>query len=118
MFSSPLISDITTRTLSQAMRGLDAQRMAHEQNIANIETPGYLAQKVDFTSSLRRALDRGTLDDAEIETSNSLLPTRLDGNNVRLDDEVTGLTQNQLHQDLVTAALNSRYRLLRTAWGR
>ena len=118
MFSSPFISDVTTQSLTQAMRGLDAQRMAHEQNIANIETPGYLAQKVDFASSLRRALDRDRLEDAEIEVSNSLLPTRLDGNNVRLDDEITGLTQTQLHQDLVTAALNSRYRLLRTSWGR
>ncbi len=112
------ISDLTTQTLAHSLRGLDAQRQAHENNIANIETPGYRAQVVDFASSLRRALGTGDLSGADIERSTSELPTRLDGNNVRLDDEVTQLTQNQLHQQLVTQALNARYRLLRTSWGR
>ena len=111
------VSDLTTQSLAQALRGLDAQRQAHEQNIANIETPGYKAQVVDFASSLRRAMRNDDVTQAEVEWSTSVLPTRLDGNNVRLDDEVTSLTQNQLHQQLVTQALNARYRLLRTSWG-
>lgn len=112
------ISDVTNQALAHALRGLDAQRQLHEQNIANIETPGYLAQKADFAGSLRRALESGRIDEAGIEVTNSVLPTRLDGNNVRLDDEITGLTKTQLHQDLVTTALNARYRLLRTSWDR
>ncbi len=115
---SVLVSDLTTQSLAQALRGLDAQRQAHEQNIANIETPGYKAQVVDFSSSLRRAMRNDDVAQAEVEWSTSQLPTRLDGNNVRLDDEVTSLTQNQLHQQLVTQALNARYRLLRTSWER
>ncbi|MEZ5227436.1 MAG: hypothetical protein R2710_12390 [Acidimicrobiales bacterium] len=40
----------------------------------------------------------------------SLDPTRFDGNNVRLDHEITALEENNLHQQLVTEALNAQYR--------
>jgi flagellar basal-body rod protein FlgB len=110
------ISDVTTQSLGAALRGLDAQRQAHEFNISNVETPGFRAREVDFASSLRRALENGTPQEAGIDTSLSLEKTRFDGNNVRLDHEVTGLEENGLHQQLVTEALNAQYRLLRTTW--
>lgn len=111
-----LISDLTTQSLGAALRGLDVQRQAHEFNVSNVETPGFLAKRVDFATSLRRAMQQGTPADAAINTSISLAPTRFDGNNVRLDHEVTALERNGLHQQLVTEALNAQYRLLRTTW--
>ncbi len=113
-----IISDLTTQSLAQALRGLEAQQQAHEQNIANVETPGFLAQRVSFEDSLRRAIDKGRPDQFETTASNSLEPTRIDGNNVRLDHELTGLAQNALRQQLVTQAINHQYRLVRTAIGR
>ncbi len=110
------ISDLTTQSLGAALRGLDVQRQAHENNISNVETPGYLAQEIDFASSLRRAIQDGRPDRAGINESISLAPTRFDGNNVRLDHEITALEENNLHQQLITEALNAQYRQLRSTW--
>lgn len=109
------ISDLTTQSLGSALRGLDVQRQAHENNISNVETPGYLAQRVDFATALRRAIQDGDPMTAGVNQSISLAPTRFDGNNVRLDHEVTALEQNNLHQQLVTEALNAQYRHIRSS---
>lgn len=109
------ISDLTSQSLGSALRGLDVQRQAHENNISNIETPGYLAQRVDFSTALRRAIQDGEPMRAGVNESISLEPTRFDGNNVRLDHEVTALEQNNLHQHLVTEALNAQYRHIRSS---
>jgi flagellar basal-body rod protein FlgB len=113
-----IIGDLTTRSLAQALRGLESQQQAHEQNVANVETPGYLAKSVEFEASLRRAIDSGRPEHAGVSQSTSTEPTRTDGNNVRLDRELTGLAENALRQQLVTAALNANFRLTRAALGR
>lgn len=113
-----IISDLTTQSLGQALRGLEAQQQAHQQNIANVETPGYLARRVDFEDSLRQAIDGDRLGGFRLANSTTTDPTRIDGNNVRLDHELTGLAENSLKQQLVTEALNAQYRLIRTAIGR
>lgn len=107
--------DLTRGTLAAALRGLDAQREAHQHNVSNVETPGFRASRVDFEDSLRRAVDLGAPQRAGLSTRQSLDPTRLDGNNVRLDRELTGLAENGLRQQLVTEALNAQYRLVRAS---
>ena len=111
------IGDVTTQTLQAALRGLHARRNATEQNIANVETPGYLAKTVDFESSLAAAIAKGDPASASASTGTSSAPTNLQGNNVAIDDELTGLTQTDLTQKLAVEALNAKYRLLRTAIG-
>ena len=113
-----IIADATTQHLAQALRGLEAQQQAHQQNIANVETPGYLAKRVSFEDALRRAISSGRPDTLAVSETNTTDPTRIDGNNVRLDKELTGLAENALKQQLVTEALNAQYRLIRTAIGR
>ncbi|MGF1595937.1 MAG: flagellar basal body rod protein FlgB [Acidimicrobiales bacterium] len=107
-----------TNFLAAALRGLEAQRQAHEHNIANVETPGFRARQVDFESSLRRAVASGDPRLASIQTSRSTEPTRVDASNVQLDDEMTGLEVNGLRQQLVTEALNDHYSRLRATLGR
>jgi len=107
-----------TQALSAALRGIDAQREAHEHNIANVETPDFLAKRVTFADSLNRAIQRQNPGDMEISTYRSLDATRPDGNNVRLDHEVVALERNALHQQLMTQALNHAYGRLRAAIGR
>lgn len=113
-----IIGDQTTQSLAMALRGLEAQQQAFQQNIANVETPGYLARRVSFEDSLRTAIDRGRPDMAGQTESNTTDPTRIDGNNVRLDYELTAMTENALKQQLVTEALNAQYRLIRAAVSR
>ncbi len=104
--------------LASALRGLDAQRQANEHNIANIETPGFRARRVSFEDSLKRAIANDDPGGVKYTTSLSNLSTRWDGNNVRLDDELTALEENALKQQLLTRAVNDQFGRTRAALGR
>lgn len=89
---------------------------AISNNLANVDTPGYKRQDVDFESQLAQALKRSrykTMDAkvADVKT-NRLSPVtytdyagfsyRLDGNNVDVDTEGAYLAKNQIvYQGLV-----------------
>lgn len=107
-----------TEFLAAALRGLEAQRQAAEHNIANIETPGFLARRVSFEQALDEAIAAGDPSKAFISTSVSTVPGRIDGSNVDLDDEMRSLEVNALRQQLINTAINARYTRLRTAIGR
>lgn len=116
------MDDVTIAALHSALRGLSARRQAIATNISNVETPGYLAQRVRFEDALAGALDevrRGAPDSAAgrvaPSTETSLNPTRLNGNNVHLDDEVVALTETDLAYQTALEAMNAKFRLLRTA---
>ena len=47
--------------------------------------------------------------------SRSLAPTRMNGNNVSIDQEIVGLTETALRHQLVVEAMNGKFRLLRTS---
>ncbi len=112
-----MISDLTSATLQASLRGLDARRRAAEDNIANVQTPGFIASTVSFEDSLRTAIERGRPTSAGITVEQSTEPTDLKGNNVQVADEMTGLTETALRQQLLVQALNGRYSTLRTAIG-
>lgn len=112
------VGGTTLDYLASALRGLEAQRQAHEHNIANIETPGFRARSVSFEDSLKRAIRNGDASDVSFTTSLSNLSTRWDGNNVRIDDEMTALEENALMQQLVTRAVNDQFGMTRAALGR
>jgi flagellar basal-body rod protein FlgB len=73
--------------LHSALRGLSLRQRTIADNIANIETPRFLAGVVDFESQLRDAVRDGEAPTAAPTTARSLQPTRIDGNNVNLDQE-------------------------------
>jgi flagellar basal-body rod protein FlgB len=112
-----MISDLTLRTLHASLHGLDARRRAAEDNVANVETPGFIANSVSFEESLRDAVASGDPMAAEVESAASTAPTRMNGNNVRIGDELVGLTETALRQQLVVEAMNGKFRTLRTAIG-
>ncbi|MFQ5558252.1 MAG: flagellar basal body rod protein FlgB [Acidimicrobiales bacterium] len=112
-----MIGDTTTVGLQAALSGLEARRAAHEMNIANVETPGYRARKVQFESALRSALETGRADRAGFSVSRSTEPARLNGNNVNVGQEMVSLTETALRQQLVIRALNDKYGLLRDVIG-
>lgn len=109
------VSDITTETLRAALTGLDARRQAFEANIANVETPGYTAVKVEFEDALRAAVADGNPADVAVTTTPSTEPARLNGNNVDVGQEMVGATETALREELVVAALNNKYRLIRAS---
>ena len=110
-----LISETSTVTLRLALTGLDMRQQAIADNIANIETPGFLSKQVDFEASLRAAVAGGDPTSTRFDVSRSLAPTRMNGNNVNIDVEIMANAEVRLRQQLAIQALNSEYTLLRTA---
>jgi flagellar basal-body rod protein FlgB len=112
-----MISDLTTRTLQASLWGLDARRKAAEDNVANVETPGFHGSVVSFEDSLRDAIEKGDPTGVSIDLEASSAPTRLNGNNVDIGSELTGLTETALSHQMVINALNAKFRGIRAAIG-
>lgn len=110
-----LLSDTTMRTVQAALNGLSSRRQAIEDNIANVETPGFLANTVSFEDSLRSAMSGGDPTKMRIGTARSMAATNLNGNNVQIDQELVNLSDTELRNQLMVEAMNAKYRLLRTA---
>ena len=112
-----MVSDLTIRTLQASLWGLDARRRAAEDNIANVETPGFHANVVSFEDSLRDAVRNGRPSGVSVQTETSTAPTRLNGNNVDVADQLTVLTDTSLRHQLSVQMLNAKFSVLRTAIG-
>lgn len=112
------LGDVTMTALHSALRGLSLRQRTIADNIANVNTPHFLAGKVSFEDSLRAAVAEGG-DPAAVSpaTMRSLEPTRLDGNNVNLDEETLAMTETGLRYSLSVQAVNDSFSRLRTAIG-
>lgn len=92
-------------------------------NIANMDTPGYKRQDVDFESQLKQAM-RSTrfksvdarvsaIYDTELETrvytDASGFSYRLDGNNVDIDTETARLAENQIRYNGLVQSMNEEF---------
>ena len=92
-------------------------------NIANVDTPGYKRQDVDFESQLSRALSSSRYNsvDARVADVNTtaLKPRvytdaanfsyRLDKNNVDIDTEGTKLAANQIKYNGLVTSINQEF---------
>ena len=111
-----MIGDVTTTTLHAALSGLAQRQRVTTDNIANVNTPGFLAGRVDFESSLRGQLSSGQTPSVSGGTvARSLEPTNTNGNNVNLDSETVIATETGLRYQLALNALDGKYSLLRTS---
>lgn len=109
-----MLDDVTTVTLQSAMTALAQRQRASANNIANVETPGYLAQRVSFEDSLRDAVSSGTPQDAAVTYSNSTDNAGVNGNNVNLSSEIVIDEETTMQNQLVAQALTSKYGLVST----
>jgi flagellar basal-body rod protein FlgB len=111
-----MIADATSTALHAALTGLAQRQRVTADNIANINTPGFLAGKVDFESSLKHAIRNGESPSISGGTvARSLQPTNTNGNNVNLDEETVTATETGLRYQLALNALDGKYSLLRSA---
>ncbi len=109
--------DSTGSVIYTALNGLAARQRVIANNVANVETPGFIAGRVSFEDSLRAAIADGDAGETSIATLGSADPVNVNGNNVSLDNEVVSLTQTDLAYQLMVQALNQKFGLLRTAIG-
>ena len=111
-----MITDVTMLTLHAALTGLSERQRVTADNIANVNTPGFLAGRTDFESALKSQLADGDTPTASGGTvARSLEPTNMNGNNVNLDEETVSATETGLRYQLALNALDGKYSLLRTA---
>lgn len=99
-------------------------------NIANVDTPNYKRQDVDFTTYLKSALSRTNggsssltnrvnnlnYNDIAIRTytDNSTLSYRLDGNNVDLSTENVELASEQINYNALIDSMNNEFSRFKT----
>jgi flagellar basal-body rod protein FlgB len=97
-------------------------------NIANVDTPGYKRQDIDFESTLREELGRckhksldAKIDSADLDnlepsvyTDMSNYSYRLDENNVDIDVEEVEYASEQLRYEGITAGINNEFSRMKT----
>lgn len=98
-------------------------------NIANVETPNYKRQKVNFNSVLQSAMngkgvqlkktnekhmDFGALETPYITTDRSY-SNRLDGNNVNIDVEMADQAKNSIKYNAMITQVSAQIRRIKSA---
>jgi len=109
------MNDVTMTAIHAALSGLAARQRTIADNIANVETPGFLARKVDFERSLQGAMAAGRPEATQLSSSLSIEATNLNGNNVQIDDETLAMVDTNLRYQAMTEAMNGKFRVLRTS---
>jgi flagellar basal-body rod protein FlgB len=112
--------DTTQIGLERALSGASLRQQAIAQNLANVNTPGYRRQDVDFASALHAAWDEGSHEvetvDATVRTDQSAV-MRADGSSVDIDTEAAAQAKNGLQYEAVAAVIKSRTAIMRSAIG-
>jgi flagellar basal-body rod protein FlgB len=113
-----------------ALRGVQQQTLA--ANIANADTPGYVAQRVPFQQAMQAAMEtqggygalqrtqaghmpnalQGT--EATLQDTNGVMPSQ-DGNTVDLDQERARFASNALHYEATLRFINGSVRTMLSA---
>ena len=124
--------DKTTDALATSLQMRQIRHNVTAANIANAETPGYHAKKVEFEEALARALDLdgtnklttsngdhyavggksevtpGIYENPDVEVSN-------DGNTVDMEKEMSALTENSILYKTALQLINKKMASLRYA---
>lgn len=109
-----MLDDVASVTLQAAIAGLSRRQQVTANNIANVETPGFTASSVSFESSLAQAVAGGNPGQAAISIGSTGDPAGVNGNNVSLDREIVTATKTTLQEQLLTAAMTSKFTQLST----
>lgn len=128
------IEDKTIKSLITSIKFRQMRQEVISSNIANHETPGYKAKRVDFEKALARALDvDGQMemksgDNRHFDVGNggfdNLTPVITedpngvvseDGNTVDRDTEMARMAENKILHDAAVRLLNKKLALLKYA---
>ena len=109
-----VLDSVTSAALTSALDGLSLRQQAIADNIANVNTPGYHAKRVQFEDALAASVAAGN-GNSQPTTATSQEPTRLDGNNVNLDTETLSNIDTVLRYQFASQAMSAQFSGLRTA---
>jgi len=131
------IFDATMEILQKSMDLRMVNNRVISSNIANVDTPGYQAQKLNFAASIQAEIDKinaGELTPTSTEDLNAIArnilgiedgvesiieptgstPISLDGNNVDMEQELGALGENSMLYELTARLLSAKMRQIRT----
>lgn len=118
------VSDAVSLALHTALNGLSQRQQVIADNIANVDTPGFRAQSVDFEDSLRAAIDGGSFDAANGQGTHVVAaevptdtPVGANDNNVDLRKETIAALQTQYSYQILGRAMTDHLGLLKIAAG-
>ena len=107
--------DSTGSAIYAALNGLAARQRVIADNVANVETPNYVAGRVSFEDSLRAAIETGDPGGTSVLTTQSSDPVNPNGNNVSLDSETMNNIQTVLMYQFAAQAVNMDFNATSTA---
>ncbi|HMQ52399.1 MAG TPA: flagellar basal body rod protein FlgB [Anaerolineae bacterium] len=128
-----IFDDLALRAASLGLNGLAQRQRVTAHNVANVDTPGFKAQRVDFEAQLQRELKQETeiglplsttapahlhfqsRPGAELSTVSSLdTDLRNDENNVDIDLEMTTLAETAIRYQALTQLASKKLAMLRS----
>jgi flagellar basal-body rod protein FlgB len=100
------------------MRGLQLRLDTSANNVANVNTPLYRSQKVNFETTLADALRAGkAAPDVQPTTTGGLDLVDNAGTSVSLENELTDLAKTSLERQVMVSGFNYKVDLLKSAAG-
>jgi flagellar basal-body rod protein FlgB len=124
-----LFTDNSLKAATMALDGLSLRQQVIGRNLANIDTPGYKAQGVNFESTLQRVFSRkegislATTQAGHISAATSSVGfqvsqrpgggMRADQNNVDIDAELTDMSEAGIQYQAMTEAVARKFSLMK-----
>ncbi len=129
--SNSLFADSAMRTAKAALNGLSLRQQVISRNLANVDTPGYQAETINFEETLKHmvnedgSLAMATTSDAHLHSAthdNAVFTStlrsggsfRADQNNVDVDVEMTDMSETGIQYQAVSQAISQKLMLLKT----
>jgi flagellar basal-body rod protein FlgB len=103
--------DSVSQDLEKYMDLVSTRQKLVASNIANVDTPGYRTQDIDFQSEFQRLAAGQQPDVVEVPD----LKIKNDGNDVSIDRESRLLSENALRFRLASALLKDKFSLIKQA---
>lgn len=119
---------LASASLEKALQQNWKRQRLIAENVANVDTPGYKAKRIDFEGELKKKIEnvrkkRGVryegdeLNEVKSYDSHTYsldhLTSRLDGNNVDMDSEQAELARAQIHYNYLVQKINGHYSRLK-----
>jgi len=124
--SSSVVFDKTVSLVSDRLNLNSANQRVIASNLANIDTPGYVAKALKFEGVLRESMEEEVLkmvrsngqhaDPADASDAVKSLETEEVGA-VDLDQEMVRLSRNSIEYQYMVSMLNRKFVMMKTALG-
>ncbi len=113
--------DPTFGRLAYGLDGLSARQAIISDNIANVDTPGYLTHDIPFEQQLQAAMSDPTGASGGVpsalpsDITRNDLQVRNDGNNVSIDQQMTEMAQTTVSYQAASELISTKFGLLSDA---